>query len=162
MPLVYLSLGSNLGERCDYLRRAITMLDEHYTIVAVSSVYETAAWGKTDQPDFLNLVLALETPADPFTLLDTIQAIETELGRVRRERWGERTIDIDILFFGDQVIDQPRLSVPHPRLWERAFVLRPLYEIAPTLSFRGRSIQQALADLPGQDVRYYAETATDC
>ena len=116
MPLVYLSLGSNLGERCDYLRRAITMLDEHYAIVAISSVYETAAWGKTDQPDFLNLVLALETPVDPITLLDTIQAIETELGRVRRERWGERTIDIDILFFGDQVIDQARLSVPHPRL----------------------------------------------
>lgn len=164
MPLVYLSLGSNLGDRCAYLKQAITALGEVYDISKVSSIYETVAWGKTDQPDFLNLVLSLETEDDPYQVLQTCQSIEQRLGRVRHERWGERTIDIDILFFGERVIRDPEeiLLVPHPRLWDRAFVLIPLLEIAPNMKFGGRSLTLELDRLDQQGVRYYAETATDC
>lgn len=164
MPLVYLSLGTNLGDRCDYLRRALRELSRSYRVDKVSSVYQTAAWGKTDQPDFLNQVVAIETEDDPYAVLARLQAIEQQLDRVRHERWGPRTIDLDILFFGDRVIRHPqgRLEVPHPRLWQRAFVLIPLLEIAPDMVFGGRHLARELAGLDDQTVRWYAASATDC
>lgn len=158
---VVLSLGSNLGDRKEWLRLAIQRLSQRYTVKQISSLYETAAWGKTDQADFLNLVVELETDDSPRALLQTIQTIEQELERKRLERWGPRTIDIDILFYNDEEINEPDLVVPHPRLWERAFVLIPLLEIAPNFSFQGRRAVDALAALQNQTVRLYEATQTD-
>ncbi|NMB03375.1 MAG: 2-amino-4-hydroxy-6-hydroxymethyldihydropteridine diphosphokinase [Tissierellia bacterium] len=163
MPLVYLSLGSNLGNRSEYLRQALARIDEKYHLERVSSVYETSAWGKTDQPDFLNMVVCLSTEQGPYELLEWLQKLELELGRVRHERWGERTIDIDILFYGDRTIRHPEgvLTIPHPRLWERAFVLVPLLEIAPDMKFGGRYLRSELDRLDTGGVTLYAKTTTD-
>lgn len=109
---VFLSLGSNLGDREEWLHQALKWLSEHYGVKQVSSLYETAAWGKTDQADFLNLVLELETDDSPRELLQTIQAIEHGLERKRLERWGPRTIDIDILFYRDEEINGPDNPIP--------------------------------------------------
>lgn len=148
MTTAYLSLGSNLGDRLGYLTRAAHALTASHTqLVAVSSVYETAPQGKTDQPAFLNAVVAVETALGPEALLAHLMAAERALGRVRTERWGPRTIDIDLLLFGDQQVSTPVLTVPHPRLHERAFVLVPLLEIAPSLPY-----QAALAALEEQGV----------
>lgn len=162
MPLVYLSLGSNLGDRCFYLRQALELIDAEFQLMSVSSIYETAAWGKTDQGDFLNLVAVINTELDPHTVLDKLQAIEQTLGRVRNIRWGERTIDIDILFYGEIIQSDERLELPHPRLWERAFVLVPLLEVLPGKTFHGRDLERELAGLADQSVRYYAASTSDC
>ncbi len=129
----YLLLGSNLGDRQTVLEQAIALLALRAgMVVARSSFYETAAWGKTDQPAFLNLALQIETTLTPLALLDQALGIEAELGRVRIEKWGERIIDIDLILFGAEVIDIPgRLQVPHPHMQERKFVMVPLAEIAP-------------------------------
>lgn len=162
MPLVHLSLGSNLGDRCLYLRQALELIDAEFQLMSVSSIYETAAWGKTDQGDFLNLVAVINTELDPHTVLDKLQAIEQTLGRVRKIRWGERTIDIDILFYGEIIQSDERLELPHPRLWERAFVLVPLLEVLPGKTFHGRDLERELAGLADQSVRYYAASTSDC
>lgn len=130
---VYLLLGSNLGNRQEHLDRAISMIGERLGIVhRVSATYETAAWGKTDQPAFLNQAVALKTMLEPMQLLRQVLAIETELGRVRHEKWGERQIDIDIIFYADEVVGvEGQLHIPHPELQNRKFVLMPLAEIAP-------------------------------
>ncbi|WP_088723786.1 2-amino-4-hydroxy-6-hydroxymethyldihydropteridine diphosphokinase [Streptococcus mutans] len=135
MTLVYLSLGSNIGERQTYLQRALEELAHlsHITLQAVSPVYETAAWGKTDQADFLNIVCQLETDLSPYDLLEACQKIEKHLNRVRHEHWGPRTIDIDILFYGNTIIKEDNLKIPHPYLQNRAFVLVPLNDIASEL-----------------------------
>lgn len=156
---VFLSLGSNIGDRLSYLKRAVDMLQEHLEVVKVSSIYETAPWGKTDQEGFLNLVVQARTELSPFELLSVVQHVENALDRVREERWGPRTMDVDILFYGQQAIQEPRLglNIPHARLWERAFVLVPLLEIAPQFRFRGRSIREALQEVQDQVVDKYEE-----
>ena len=135
MTSVYLGLGSNIGDRLGYLRRALERLDKHPRIrlSAVSRCYETAPLEYPDQPWFLNAVACIETDLAPMELLDTLQGIEHELQRQRTIRWGPRTIDLDILLFADELVAEPRLQVPHIRMHDRAFVLVPLAEIAPDL-----------------------------
>ncbi|MBE2290201.1 MAG: 2-amino-4-hydroxy-6-hydroxymethyldihydropteridine diphosphokinase [Chitinophagaceae bacterium] len=131
MVKVFLGLGTNEGEREELLKAAMREIDAQCgRLVAVSGVYETAAWGVTDQPDFLNMVVEIETGLSAEELLEAIQSIEHSLDRVRTTRWGQRTIDIDVLFYGDEVIATDLLEVPHPRIPERRFVLVPLAEIA--------------------------------
>jgi len=128
---VYLGLGSNLGNRQDYLDRALELLSERFRIDKVSSVYETEPVGDANQPRFLNLVCQAYTGLPPMGLLTLAKGIELKLGRTLGRSNAPRNIDIDILFYGDQVIETPELVIPHPRLNERAFVLIPLAEIAP-------------------------------
>jgi 2-amino-4-hydroxy-6-hydroxymethyldihydropteridine diphosphokinase len=129
----FLALGSNLGNRTKNLRNAINALNsqEGIRVVRESSFYETEPVGGPDQGRFLNGVIEIETTYEPENLLKIVLSIENELGRVRREHWGPRTIDIDILTLGDLVYVSPTLSIPHPLMHERGFVLRPLLEIAP-------------------------------
>ena len=132
MCQVYLSLGGNLGDRLSNLTNAIQLMKERIgEILQESTIYETKAWGDIHQPDYLNMVLVLRTNLKPEELLDETQKIENELGRKRSEKWGARTIDIDILFINHQIINTERLKVPHPLMSERKFVLLPLEEIAP-------------------------------
>lgn len=147
LPTVYLSLGSNLGERADMLASARVRLGILVGKVEVaSSIYETAPWGKSDQPAFLNQVIGVRTKLSPRVLLDTTLAIEKSLGRVRAEPWGPRTIDIDILLYDGQAVDEPGLVIPHPAMHERRFVLTPLTEIAPEMkhSVLGKTIRELL------------------
>ncbi len=139
----YVGLGANLGDREATLRRAVEHLDEAdgIEVVAVSAFRETEPWGPIEQPPFLNGVVALETDVDPRTLLDVVLDVERRLGRERREgeRWGPRVIDLDVLLYGDLVVDEPGLVVPHPRLHERRFVLEPLAELDPDAVVPGRA-----------------------
>lgn len=125
----YVGIGSNLGDPEANVRDAIAALGELGAVERTSSLYRTKAWGKTDQPDFVNAVALLETGMSPRALLTALKAIETSLGRVPSERWGPRAIDLDILTFDDLRIEEEGLSIPHPRMAERAFVLVPLAEI---------------------------------
>ncbi len=129
----YLLLGGNLGDRVANLKKAIELLNDKVGgVLSVSSLYETAAWGKTDQPAFLNQAVALQTRLSALEVLDLALNIEQELGRVRKDKWGERLIDIDLILFGNQVINIPdKLQVPHPHMQHRKFVMEPLAEIAP-------------------------------
>ena len=139
----YLSLGANLGNREETLREAVRRIGaaESVELTAVSSVYETEPWGKLDQPRFLNLAVAVETTLSPEAFLALAQKIEKELGRVRHERWGARTIDIDVLCFEGVERNTPELTLPHPYMTERAFVLVPLAEIAPALAVKGKTVE---------------------
>ena len=130
----YLLLGGNLGDRLQKLTQAREKLAQEVgNFLGQSAIYETAAWGVTDQPSFLNQVLHLETALPPLELLFKINQIEADLGRQRHERWHARTIDIDILYYANEVMDSQRLTLPHPQLHHRKFTLIPLAEIAPTL-----------------------------
>jgi 2-amino-4-hydroxy-6-hydroxymethyldihydropteridine diphosphokinase len=132
MNNVFLLLGSNLGDRKLYLQQAIMHIS--YDIaptITISSVYETQSWGKTDEPDYLNMVIELQTDLSADAVLDKILAIELIMGRKRDEKWGSRIIDIDILYFNSDVINKPGLVVPHPELHNRRFTLEPLAEVAP-------------------------------
>lgn len=134
MSGIYLLLGSNLGDRAGHLERAVACLGTRCgRVTARSHVFRTAAWGKTDQPEFLNLAIALETTLLPQHLLNTVLEIEKELGRERHEKWGTRVIDIDILLYNHQVIRSRDLVLPHPQLENRRFALMPLVEIAADL-----------------------------
>ncbi|MCZ8544961.1 2-amino-4-hydroxy-6-hydroxymethyldihydropteridine diphosphokinase [Mesorhizobium qingshengii] len=143
---VYLSLGGNLGDPAKSMGAALRMLDADgdTRVTGVSSLYRTPPWGKLDQPDFLNAAAEISTGLAPRALLDLCLDAERKLKRVREERWGPRLIDIDILVFGERVIHETGLEVPHPRMLERAFVLAPLAEIAPGLVVGGRSITDRL------------------
>lgn len=132
MNKVYFSLGSNLGDREKNLLQAADALET----TARSSIYETEPRDLVDQPWFLNMAASCETNASPFELLEKIRAIERDMGRVRRIPKGPRLIDIDILLFGDEVLETPELTIPHPRMTERRFVLEPLLEVAPELRER--------------------------
>ena len=129
----YLLLGGNLGDREANLKKAIELLNDKIgNVIAISSLYETAAWGKTDQPSFLNQAVSLETRLTALEVLEYALSIEQELGRVRKDKWGERLIDIDLILFGDEIINIPdKLQVPHPHMQDRKFVMEPLAEIAP-------------------------------
>ena len=132
MSEVFLLLGSNLGNRQLFLQQAGEAINALVgSVIKRSSVYETQSWGKTDAPDYLNQVLLIATDLSAQAVLQQILAIEKTMGRERTEKWGSRTIDIDILFYGDEVIIEPDLTVPHPHLHQRKFVLEPLAEIAP-------------------------------
>ncbi|MBL7692736.1 MAG: 2-amino-4-hydroxy-6-hydroxymethyldihydropteridine diphosphokinase [Flavipsychrobacter sp.] len=151
MVRVFLGLGTNDGDREELLKAAMGEIGARCgRLVAVSAVYETAAWGLTDQPDFLNMVVELETPLAPTELLDVLQDIEADLQRVRVVRWGPRTMDLDLLFYGDEVIETERLTVPHPRIAERRFVLVPLVEIAADFvhPVNGKTIVELLEECP--------------
>lgn len=132
MCQVYLGLGTNLGDRLKNLETAIASIVEKVgEINAYSSIYQTAAWGNTNQPDFLNMVIGVKTNLNPETLLENTQHIELKMGRERKEHWGERIIDIDILFYEEIVLLSSNLSIPHPYIADRKFVLAPLVELIP-------------------------------
>ena len=150
MTMVFLALGSNLGDRKTNLYTAIDFLRRKMTIRRVSSIYETEPAYVTDQPPFLNLVLQGETDLKPMELLRLAKSIEHDMGRKKTIRFGPRVVDVDILLYGDEHISAPLLTVPHPRMTERAFVLIPLAEIAPDVVIPGTEKPVALlvAQLP--------------
>ncbi len=129
--IAYIGIGSNVGDRDANCRKAIQLLDEAGRVVGISSFYRTEPVGYHEQEDFINAVAAIETDRTPDDLLRVCHAIEDRLGRKRGLRWGPRTADLDILLYGSQVVNQPGLSIPHPRMAMRKFVLIPLVEIAP-------------------------------
>ena len=139
MTLVFLGLGSNTGDRGAFIEKAAAAIAtlENSTVQQSSSVYETQPWVKKDQDPFLNQVLELETELLPDALLKACQKIECALGRKRKKQWGPRTIDIDILLYGEWIIETHTLCIPHPRMWARRFVLVPLSEIASSVSVPG-------------------------
>jgi len=149
---VYIGLGSNLAEPRQQLEAALKALSQipATQVAVVSPLYASDPLGPPDQPRYVNAVAALDTDLEPLALLDALQTIELEQGRVRKdERWGPRTLDLDILLFGDRLIDEPRLTVPHYHMHARAFVLYPLAELAPQLRFPdGRTLPELLAACP--------------
>lgn len=159
MRTAYLSLGSNLDDRERNLRRALDLIvSPDVTLKRVSSLYETEPQDLRRQPWFLNLVAEVQTSLFPMQLLHHVQKIEMQLGRKRIVEKGPRTIDIDIILFGNFVIDTPRLQIPHPRMQDRRFVLEPLAELAPDLRHpvTRRSVREMLAGTAGQIVRKIA------
>ena len=131
---VYLLLGSNVGDRAANLKRACGLIqDELSPHITQSSLYETAAWGKTDQASFLNQAIMIQTDIKPLVLLALLKNIEKQVGRIDTEKWGPRVIDIDILFYGSEIVQEPELQVPHPYLPVRRFALLPMAEIARDL-----------------------------
>lgn len=158
MPTAYIGIGSNLGDRSANAANALENIAALGSVAAVSSFYRTTPWGNPNQPWYLNAVVAIETALPPRTLLERLRSIEESMGRVRRERWGPRTIDLDLLLYDDLELDEPDLRVPHPHLRERAFVLVPLSEV----DGRFEKLRDALAEseLAGV-VRIERETETE-
>ena len=152
MERVYIGLGSNLATPLEQLRSALAALAAlpQTDLIAQSSFYSSDPLGPADQPRYVNAVAALDTELSPLTLLDALQTIELEQGRTRKaERWGPRTLDLDILLFGERRLDEPRLTVPHYHMHARAFVLYPLAEIAPALRLPdGRALSELLSACP--------------
>ena len=156
--MAYLSLGSNMGEREEQIENAVKALDRlpDTRVLRQSPLYESKPWGKTDQAEFLNLVVEISTNLAPHTLLRHCQNIEKQQGREDGEKWGPRPIDIDILLFGDRRIRTATLVLPHAHMWERHFVLRPLADLLPDLSGpKGTSIEEMLGsdEIAGQQVQ---------
>ena len=132
MNTVYIQLGSNIGERKSYIAKSMEQIEENIgKIIIESSIFETIPWGNENQNNFLNSVIKINTTLDAFRVLKKSQEIENNLGRERVEKWGERTIDIDILFYNNEIINTTKLNIPHPFIQKRKFVLVPLSEIAP-------------------------------
>ena len=155
MSTAYLGLGGNLGNRREYLANAILALNSEsgIRVEKISSVFETLPVGVVDQPEFLNLVVQLSTSLTALELLTRCLQIEKKLGRVRAERWGPRTIDLDVLWYDGVMLSESDLVLPHPRMKERAFVLVPLAEIAPVLSLDGVPIKELVARLDVSGLR---------
>ncbi len=148
---VLLLLGSNLGDRLSHMDKALQRLSELVGVLQCqSAIYETAAWGKTDQPGFLNMAVILNTRLTPQQVLSSILGIEREMGRQRDVKWGERTIDIDILMYDNVTVSDPDLVIPHPEMHKRRFALVPLHEIAPDALHPtiGKTISTLLAECP--------------
>ena len=146
MTLAYVGIGANLGPREETLRRAVDLFGraDGVEVVGVSELRETDPVGVVDQPPFLNGAVSVETTLSPRALLDLLLEVERSLGRVRGERWGPRVVDLDLLVYGIEVLDEPGLHVPHPRLHERRFALEPLAEMNPELEIPGRGTVSAL------------------
>lgn len=149
-----IGLGGNLGDPKTQMQEALFLLRAHENvkIEAVSHLYKTAPWGNTDQPSFLNACALVHTDLSARQLLVLCLGIEQELGRIRLERWGPRAIDLDVLFYGDELIDEPGLELPHPRMTQRAFVMVPLSDVAPTTEVEGKSIQGWADELNSGDI----------
>jgi len=155
--IIFLSLGSNLGDRLDNLRKAISSLPPNIQPIAQSSVYVTEPWGYYDQPTFLNLVIKASTSLDPYEVFTFVKEIEVSMGRQETFRFGPRLIDLDILFYDELVLNSPELTIPHPRLAERAFVLIPLAEIAPDLHhpILRITIQQLISKIDSTSIKLF-------
>ncbi|MCT4784633.1 MULTISPECIES: 2-amino-4-hydroxy-6-hydroxymethyldihydropteridine diphosphokinase [Exiguobacterium] len=152
--MMYVALGSNIGDRARYLHEAIEAMEaEGLRVTSRSSVYETAPVGYIEQPSFYNMVVQVVTARSAEDALERLQHIERQLGRERLFKNGPRTIDLDILVYNGEDIQSKHLSVPHPRMHERAFVLAPLAEIAPTLEVRGQTVQNLFLALPETERR---------
>lgn len=150
MNTTFLLLGSNLGDSKGYIAEAIHLIGQEIgTVEKQSSLYQTQSWGRNDQPDFINQAIKIRTKLSPLELLRGILEIEQKLGRRREEKWGSRTIDIDILLYDNLIVDLPELKIPHPFLPERRFAILPLHEIAPHFihAISGKEIEQLLWDL---------------
>lgn len=154
MGNVLIALGGNIGDVRATFPKAISNIlgMAQTTLLARSSDYRTPPWGEEAQDPFINACVEVETSLDPHALLFTLQKIEKRFGRVRDQRWGPRTLDLDLLAYDDAVINQPDLTLPHPRLFERAFVLVPLAEIAPDRVIAGQSVAAALAQLSTEGI----------
>ena len=143
--MIILALGTNIEPREQYLKDALAkIVDNNLKIILESSVYETPAWGGVADQNFLNMCIEVETELEAYELLDTIQKIELELGRVRKEHWGNRTIDIDIITFNDLIFNDERLNVPHKYIHDRNFVLAPLVEMYGSIEIAGKNIKESL------------------
>lgn len=154
-PFVYVGLGSNLGDPLQQVQQAIHSLRTAPAItdLFISPFYQSKAIGPGEQPDYINAVVRFRTGLQPSPLLKMLQAIETAQQRVRVERWGPRTIDLDILLYGEQVLNSPSLTVPHPRMMERSFVLVPLSDLSPDLTFpSGTSLSETLHQVDCSDL----------
>jgi len=151
MAKTYISVGSNIGNRLENCRKAVAAIAELAKITAVSSVYETEPVGPKDQPDFINCAVEIETDLPPRKLLSELLSIEDALGRVRKERWRERAVDLDIIFYGSLAMNSDDLTIPHPRAHLRRFVLEPLAEIDPAFvhPVLGASVSELLEKVEG-------------
>lgn len=149
-----IGLGSNIGDKAANIAQAIELLtgEGDIRLVTASRVYRTAPWGVTDQDWFANACIAVATDLAPHALLARCLGVEQTMKRVRKERWGPRIIDVDVLVYRDRVLNEPDLVVPHPRITQRGFVLVPLHEIAPGLVIDGRTIEAWLGDIDARDV----------
>jgi 2-amino-4-hydroxy-6-hydroxymethyldihydropteridine diphosphokinase len=157
MASAIVALGGNVGDVRTTFRKAIADICGvgQTALLARSSDYETPPWGEADQPRFINACVAIETGLDPHTLLRALQRIETKFGRdrARETRWGPRTLDLDLIAYGEATLQAAELTLPHPRLFERPFVLVPLAEIAPDRLIAGRRVKSALAELSTEGIR---------
>lgn len=161
MPVAraYLALGSNLGDRLGLMQAALEALAyDALSILQISPVYENRAVGMGEADLFLNAIAEIETSLAPLDLLDRCLAVETQLGRVRTGQWAPRTIDLDLIAYGDEAIEHPRLRLPHPRIAERDFVLHPLNAIAPELRIGGLRVADLAAASPSDDLKLFEDT----
>ncbi len=160
MAISFLSLGSNLGDRLDHLSKAITALANQpkIKVLKVSSVYQTKPVGGPEQDDYLNAVAKIQTELSALELLDVTQSIENNEGRIREVRWGPRTLDIDVLTYDDLISADEKLTLPHPRISERAFVLVPFFEIDPQATISGLG---KIADLYNQIAKFDVQLNSD-
>ena len=143
--MIILALGTNIEPREQYLKDALAKIeDNNLKIILESSIYETPAWGGVADQNFLNMCIEIETELEAYELLDTVQKIELELGRVRKEHWGNRTIDIDIISFNELIFNDERLIVPHKYIHDRNFVLAPLVEMYGSIDIAGKNIEKSL------------------
>lgn len=157
--IVYLSLGTNLGDRSAHLQTAIEALSTKLDVVEISPVYETEPWGYSDQPQFLNQVVKCQTKLDPEALFGFIKQLEIDLGREKTFRFGPRVIDIDLLFIDELILDTPNLTVPHDGIPDRAFVLVPLADLAPEFKHPviGLTVEEMLAQVDTSGVALFSQ-----